>query len=385
MKIVGLVLAILLGIFSGTANAAEPRAEGQVQLELIHKLETDGYLSKKLAEEAALKYVDVKQLQAPASTVHTSAVAPPASIWERYLTWLNFAKVMGLILLLVAFGGTVRNLIKGAWHVMAQVPVLAYQLPLLAISGYATLVPHAFWASQSVYVALLASFTNIILFGWLLKMHPKLSNALIRLFTFGIPLASVISFWAMLYFGVLALHYDSQILGFFAAVGFSGVLSFGLYYSTGTLYLHFNREGLFAVVFGHLAALALYIFLKVSGLYPASARVFESGLEYYCTIALCVGLVAGSSPWFHVERARPLMALLLIAVFASAMTGYFFWDLKVIGSIISCFFILFVLGWIAKLGYSAGLVAGSGLLGATLYGAAILMEKYGAFVVLSAS
>lgn len=383
-KMFGVIFALCLALFSGVALAEAPRTEAAVQLDLLHKLEADGFLSKKLASEATVKYVDVKQLQAPGAAVTTTA-APADSVWSRYVTWLNFIKVLAVILLLIAFGGTINNIIKGVWHILAQVPVLVYQLPMLAVSVYATIAPQALWASQSIYVVLLAAFTNIILAGWVLIMHPKLAEALIRFFKMGIPVASVVSFWAMLYFGVLAVHYDSQIFGFFTAVSFSGVLSFGLYYSTGTLFLQFGDKGLMAVVFGHLAAIGLYMFLKVTGSYPVAAHVFDSGIEYYCTIALCTGLLVGSSPWTYLKDSRPLMVMLFILVFAGAMTSYFFWDFTVIGSIVSCFFILFVLEWIAKLGYSGGVVVGSAVLGASLYGTVLLMEKYGSLIVLSAA
>lgn len=383
-NILGLVFALFLALFSGVALADAPRTEGQVQLDLLHKLEADGFLSKKLASEATVKYVDVKQLQAPGMAVVTTA-KPADSLWDRYVSWWNFIKVLALIFLLIAFGGTIRNIIRGVWHLLAQVPVLVYQMPLLAVSVYATIVPQAFWVSQSLYVALLAAFANIILAGWVLAMHPKFALALANLFKMGIPVASIVSFWAMLYFGVLAVHYDSQIFGFFTAICFSGVLSFGLYYSVGTLFLHFADEGLMAVVIGHLAAIGLYMFLKVTGMYPAAAHVFDSGIEHYCTVALCVGLLVGSSPWTYLKDTRPFMVFLFIVVFAGAMLGYFFWDFQVIGSIVSCFFILFILEWIARVGYSASVVVGSGVLGMTLYGVAMLMEKYGSLIVLSAA
>lgn len=383
-KMFVVLFSLCLVLFSGVALAEAPRTEAAVQLDLLHKLETDGFLSKKLASEATIKYVDVKQLQAPGAAITTTA-APADSVWRRYVTWLNFIKVLAVILLLIAFGGTISNLITGFWYILAQVPVLVYQLPMLVVSVYATIAPQVFWASQSVYVALFAAFSNILLVGWVLAMHPKLADALVRFFKLGLPVASVVSFWSMLYFGVLALHYDSQIFGFFTAVSFSGLLSFGLYYSTGTLYLHFNDKGLMAVVFGHLAAIALYMLLKVTGSYPVAGHVFAAGIEYYCTIALCTGLLVGSSPWTSMKESRPMMVVIFILAFAGAMTAYFFWDFTIIGSIISCFFILFVLEWIAKLGYSGGVVVGSAVLGASLYGTVLLMEKYGSFIVLSAA
>jgi hypothetical protein len=383
LKIVGIIFALFLALLSGGTYAAESgRTEAQVQLELLNNLERDGFLSKKLSAEAKVKYLDPKQLAAPGKSAQTTTAAPEDSLWSRYVTWWNFIKVLAVILFLIVIGGTVRNIIKGIWPLLAKVPVIVYQLPLLAVSGYATLMPQAFWASQSFYVALLASFSNIIVVGWILAMYPKFAKALASLFKLGIPVASVASFWLMLYFGALAIHYQSLIFGFFTAISLSAVLSFGLYYSRGTLYLDFNDKALHAVVFGHLAVLGAYVFMKANGFLPAYAEVFVSGIEYYCTVALCVGLLCGASPWSWEKDSIGGMSLLFILVFFGAMAGYFFLDLHVIGSIISCFFILFVLEWMAKFGYSGGMIAGSAVMGTALYGCALLMEKYGSFIVL---
>jgi hypothetical protein len=391
MNLLNGILLVVITLFGADAKAAEPPTVlqtisiAQAKLDFIRQLEKDGYLSTKMADEVKQKYVNPEELAMPGPVSRAQAEAaakPKESIWDRYVSWSNFLKVVAVVLLLIAFGGTISNIIAGLWHILIAVPPIAYQLPLLGATVTGTLAPQLLWASQGHYIALFCSFANIILLGWVLLTHDRLAQALARLFNFGIPIASVVSFWAMLYFGALALHYQSSLFGFFAAVALSGVLSFGLYYSRGTLFLHFHEKGTAAVVFGHLLLLATYVVLNVKGTLPPEAEYFRVGVEYYCTVALCVGLLVGSAP-FTRKDSVPGYVLLFCLVFAAATAGYFFLDMKVIASIVTCFFILFVLEWLSYLGYKAGVIFGSAVLGASLYATSLVLEKYGHYVVLS--
>ena len=377
--------ALFCTFFHTSSIAGAPATEAQVKLEFIGQLEKDGYLSGKLADEARVKYVDPRQLTAPGASPAVSAQTPKDSLWDRYFSLIGFAKVVAVVLFLVAFWGTVTNLIKGVWHLLVQIPAYAYQVPFLAASVYATLVPQAIWASQAIYVALLAAFVNLIIVGWVLAMYPKLAKALAQLFRLGIPVASVVSFWLMLYFGALALHYESAIFGFATAVCFSSMLSFGLYYSRGTLSLEFNEKALFAVVFGHLAVVIAYVLTKASGHYPASFEVFAGGVEYYSTIAMCVGLLCGSFPSYKKDNTTASMSMLFILVLMMAAAAKFILGQDVIGNLVVCFFILFMLEWIAYVGYKTGVIVGSAVTGAALYGVAMFFERHSSFLVLTMS
>lgn len=376
-------LMLVFALLAPTAFAAEPaKTETQVKLELLNTLEKDGYLSEKLASEAKLKYIDATKVSAPVTAANATKVEEPG-FFERYLTLASVVKVIGVGLILLAFGGTIRNIIVGTWHLLVKVPVEVYQAPMLAVSVYATIMANQVWPSQGFYVALLASIANIILLGWILATHLKLAQALAKLFNLGIPVSSVVSFWAMLYFGLLAIHYQSQVFGFLAAVALSGVFTFGLYYTWGTLVLHFKENALAAVVFGHLLVLGGYAALHIMNLMPAEAAYFRGGVEYYCSVALGVGLLVGASPWNR-ENAG-LYVVIFLATAGAALVGYTMFDLTVIGSFLLCFAALFVLEWVMYWGYKGGLIIGSLILGATLYGGSMLMENYGQYIVLSLS
>ena len=372
------LLVVLVSVWGlpAWATSTTNTTAAQVKLDLLKQLETDGFLSAKLAQEAKDKYVDPTQLTSPVTSETTSD-----SLWARYVSWVNFFKVAGVILLLIAFGGTLRNLVRGVWHLLVQVPPAVYQGTLLTVTITGTLRPELLWASQSFYVAMFCAFANLGLLCWVLATYEKLAKALAALFNLGIPVGSVLSFWGMLYFGALALGYNSQIFGFFAAVCLSGILSFGVYYMPGVLTLYFKEKALNAVVFGHLGILAGYAGLKITGTLPTQADVFVTGLEYYCTIGFAVGLLVGASPFFN-RRESGLYGLVFVLSLLAAITGYFFYDLKVIGSILCSFFILLVLEWLTYWGFRGGVVIGSGILGGTLYSMSLLLERFGHLLVL---
>ena len=60
----------------------------------------------------------------------------------------------------------------------------------------------------------------------------------------------------MIYFGVLAIVYQSSVFGFFSAVGLSGIFSFSLIYFPGLLVFYFKENKLASVVFGHIIVLS---------------------------------------------------------------------------------------------------------------------------------
>jgi len=380
-RIIGFLM-LMFALLAPQAFAAEPaKTESQVKLELLHMLEKDGYLSRKLAAEAKVKYVDPAQLASPVTAATAKATSGGPTLWERYASWQNLLKVVAVGLILIAAGGTIKNIIKGVWHLLVKVPVEMYQVPMLAVSIFATVAPEAIWVAEAFYIALAASVINILLAVWFLATHEKLAKSLLKLFNLGIPVGSVVNLWGMLYFGALAVHYQSQVFGFFSTVCLSGVFTFGLYYTWGALYLHFKEKALPAVVFGHLVVLAAFAVLHSTNSLPAGSEYFAAGLQYYCAVALGVGLLVGASPW---NRENPgLYVLLFVVVLVAASAGYTLFDLTGMGSVLFCFGILFVLEWVMYIGFKGGLIAGCAVGGITLYGVAMLMQQFGRYVVLS--
>lgn len=183
----------------------------------------------------------------------------------------------------------------------------------------------------------------------------------------------------MIYFGVLAVAYQSSLFGFFAAVCLSGVFSFGMSYLPGVLTLDFKESMLPAVVFGHLIVIAGYIATFKNA--PEYTMYFNIGIQYYCTIALGVALLVGASPFYKKEVAAGY-ALMFMVIAVMSSFGYFFYDLKVMSSIVMIFFVLFLLEWIGYFSYHSGAIIGSAMIGGTLFGLAMLFEKYGSMIIL---
>lgn len=379
MSIVKVWFVAVLMLFSQLGFAAESNVltKADIKIELIQNMKKDGYLSDKMATEVSGKYISEEDKKPLVETVVTKG----SSIqWQDWLSWTNFGKVAGTILILIAFSGVLKKIIKGMWKFIVAVPPIVYQTGFIGLFGVGLIRPDLIWASQAFYIALFSSFAFIMVLAWIAEAYPSVLAFIKKLFNIGVPFESVVSFYGMLYFGVLAWFYQSSIFGFFAAVCLSGMLSFTMKYVPGILFLDFKEKMLNAVVFGHLAVLVVYVYFFRN--MPEITKYYDIGIQYYCTIAMCVGLLVGSSP-FYKRGSAVGYALLFVVLFFLASYGYFFLDLRVIGSIVTCFFVLLVLEWLGYIGFRGGLIAGCAVLGAALYGASMLLEKYGHMLILS--
>lgn len=379
MSIMRIWVIAMLMLFSQLGFAAEATVltKADVKIELIKEMKKDGYLSDKMATEVSGKYIT----EADKKPIVETVVTKGSSIsWQEWLSWTNFFKVLGVILVLIAFSGVLKKLVLGMWHLIAAVPQFVYQTAFLGLFGTGLLRPDLIWESQAFYVVLFSSFAFLMVLAWIAEAYPKVLAFVKKFFNLGIPFESILSFYGMLYFGALAWFYHSSIFGFFAAVCLSGVFSFTMKYVPGILFLDFKEKMLNAVVFGHLAVLVIYVYFFRT--MPEITKYYDIGIQYYCTIAMSVGLLVGASPFY--KRGTALgYAVLFVALFFLASYGYFFLDLKVIGSIVSCFFVLLVLEWLGYIGFQGGLIAGCAVLGASLYGVSMLLEKYGQMLILS--
>lgn len=369
----------------GVAQAAPSVAD--VRIELIKQLESDGTISSKAAHDALARYVNpatnatISQLPSESTNATVTMVAEQVT-WTKYLSWVNVIKVIAVIMLLVAFHGMLLNIIKGLWHLIAQVPVEIYQLGFLAITATATIAPHILWASpHAFYVALFGAFANLMLLSWIARTHPNLVKSIKKLFNLGIPFGCVISFWLLLYFGGLSFLYQSQIFGFFAAVAFSGMLSFGMTYRPGVLELGFQRHMLPAVVIGHIAVLGLYVVSSLIGVLPVWFDLFKPGVEYYCTIALGVALLCGGSPFCSRNTAVAVYALTMMVMFALSTVGFTMYNFAVISSIIMVCTTLWALEWLAYITFTASWILCLTVLGGLLYFTGTMLQTYGHYLV----
>lgn len=392
-----LALAFCLSFFGQAFAADNPAAPtppagspAAVKLKLLGQLETDGYLSHKLADEARLKYVTPEDMVAPTAASATEAPAGP-NFWDRVMTWTNVFYVMGVVVLLIAFAGWIAELAGLFMIIILAIPKELYQLVFLGAGAAMTanrFIPSLAILAEnhSFYVALFGSVANLVVLAWVIGSHPKLETLVEKLAKLRVPLNTIASGVLMAYFGFLALGYHSEIFGFLAAVAFASALTFTIGYRPGVLWMDFEDKALSSMIFGNLTALILYTSLKLSGHLPPAAELFEVGLTYYCTIALGLGFLVGASPfkWRHIKSPVGYLALFILTVLGF-LFAYVFYDFKVVGSILCVFAVLLALEWHAKLCNEAGFVGGMFLLGAALVGLSSVMERYGHLLVLSAA
>lgn len=377
-------MALVLGLWMAPAIAQEPvpSTVGQVKLDLLKQLESDGYLSATLRAEATAKYVKPAELQMPLAEPARATELQGRSLQERHWSWVGGFKALGVLVLFVS----VCTFIFYAMPSLLTGPKEVYQALFLALGGVLTLRPELLWPHQPYFLALFGAFFTLLILRWVLLTHPRLMDALNKVFDLGVAPMWVASFLGMLYFGGLALHYQSQIFGFAAAVCLSGVLSFSLYYRQHLLNFSLPPTGVHAVALAHLLVLGGYLVAKVTGQLPAQASLFAVGLEYFCTIVMGIAFMRCATTDSGHFNATTLSYLALFAVVAfAAIAGYHLFDLKVVSSVIVVFGALTALQWIGhlclKMGLAMGVISGTALLGSALYGGAFLVERYGHLIV----
>jgi len=278
------------------------------------------------------------------------------------------------LLLLVAFSGAIAKLGHRLTTIILLVPTPVYQAALLSASVFGTVWSGNFRAEEAYYRRLFCTFSNLVMLTWIVSSLPRLQAFLESLAQKGVPLDVLACAAGTLYFGSLAIFNGSSLLGFIAAMFLSGVFSFGVLYAPGLLVLFFAESRMAAVIIGHLLVLSTYGWLKISGGLPPQSALFAAGIEYYATVALGLGFLAGTSPFGRKNAAAAAYFVLFLITLVAAVTGYFFFDLKVIGTIICFFGLLLALEWIATLSYIAGFLPCAAIMGAVLYGVAMLLE-----------
>lgn len=361
MKYVLSLLMLAFALVTGVANAADAPSVAEVQTQLLTQLETDGVLTAQEAQAAKAKYVQGAQ------------AAAAEKKWTEYLSLANFAKVVGVVLLLVAFHGVIVNIVKGVWHLIVAVPLEVYQFSMLTITVGGLFRPDLIYAEQSFYVALFCAFATPMVLVWIAGTHEKLAARLAAFFSVGLPIGSVVNAWACAYFALLAFAYSSQIFGFFAVVAFAGVLTFGMTYRPGVLSMDFDAPKLPMVVLGHAILIGAYIGASMDGA-PEWLRFFKAGVEYYATIALGVALLCGASPWWN--RINGFYSLVMIAAAVFGAVAFHVLGFPVIGSILMVFFVLWALEWLGYMSFKVGVITGCFTVGALLFFGATLFEKH---------
>ncbi len=382
------MLLISLLAFSCSAIAEESnlnKTVADVKTELINDIREDGYLSDKMAEEVSLKYIKIEDTKKYITTDNTQEVSEEIkekTTWTSYLSFINLIKVAAIVLLLIAFSGVIKHTLVYCAFFIYSIPAYAYQSIALLASIIGLVKPEIISEKEFFYVALFSSFSLIATLYWIIAWYENVQEFFKKIFNLGIPPHVLVSFYGLIYFVILAFAYESSIFGFFAAVCLSGLFSFSIMYIPGVVTLDFEEKLMPAIIISHTAILGLLTFLNVNNLYSDYVSYFNIGVQYYCTIALALSLLVGSSPFYKPKLGNGLYIFAFIALVAVASFGYFFWDIKVVASILICFFVLMLLEWIGYIGYHINFILGTALVGASLYAVALFLEKYSSMIVL---
>lgn len=172
MSIVKVWFIAVLMLFSQLGFAAESNVltKADIKIELIQDMKKDGYLSDKMATEVSGKYITEEDKKPLEETVVTKG----SSIqWQDWLSWTNFGKVLGTILILIAFSGVLKKIIKGMWKFIVAVPPIVYQTGFIGLFGVGLIRPDLIWASQAFYIALFSSFAFIMVLAWIAEAYPS--------------------------------------------------------------------------------------------------------------------------------------------------------------------------------------------------------------------
>jgi hypothetical protein len=356
------------------AWAQASAAPDSFAVRLVEALERDGLISPinaKLAGER-LSELLLEQRKGVGSSV------------KRYISLGNFVKVVAVLFFLQAVWMTVLQIIGkigiALWFIITQVPVEVYQGAFLASSMVGLMC--ASNTSHEMYVALFCAFANLIFIFWIVVSHKQLVTWLEALAKYldthsWVPANCIGAFIGVVYFGVLAIAFSSEIFGFFTVVCLASSTSFGLSYSSHVLTMYFHQGMINQVIFGNLAVVSAFTALRVLRMLPPYGQLFLKGVDFYCTVALGTGLLIGSSPIESVSNtsaAFMVYMLLFFVIWAAAMMVYFLAEIKAIGSVLSVFAVLTVLEWLAIFSSSVGAILCCFVMGTVLYGGVVLSE-----------
>lgn len=375
------LMTILLLVFSSLSLASETTTveKGQtlagIKTELIENLKTDGLITDDNAVIAMQKYVsDPNESK--------DILVKDDTGWRSNVTLSNAMKLLGVLLLVFAFSGMISKIIRACWIVIAAIPIIVYQAVALAFTVTATVSPALIWESQSFFVVLFGSILNVVIIAWILDSYPKLFEMVKNLFKLGIPVECVGLFYLSIYLGALMVYQMSVIFAtatLFSLIGFVLAIVIRILEKKK---IEANDKGLSYVAYGILSFwLAVYVALKMTNTLPAYVDLFNVGIQYIVIFAMAFICQAYTTPFTGYRKLEvpAIVGTVLLGVFG--IIAYTTLGMQVAGTLIFCSYVILLLQWVVYYAYKVGVIFGSGVVGALLYGGALLVERYGSLLV----
>lgn len=371
-----LVFSLVFFLFIGVTNGySQELSVGQVKENLISQMEKDGVISNKVAKESLGNYVKKEDYENKINSVNFQN--ENKSSWTDFFSWINFIKIVAIILLLIAFSGFIKLIINKFWGFISSIPPIIYQALFLTISLIGTIAPQLISSTQSFYILLFCSIANILNLVWIANSYEHIIAPIIKKFALlKLPFETIVSAVLMVYFGFFAIEHQSKLFGFLSVVSLSSMLSFTIKYYPGVMILDFKEKMINSVIFGHLIVILAFAYMLNNSIMLEEIKYFNAGVQFYCTIALGVALIVASSPFYKIEQSLGYIVLFtLIAGLASI--GYFFAQMQTSAIIVWIFFALMFIEWGGYIFSKLGGIAFLALSGISLYTLTMFLEKYG--------
>ena len=375
------LMTILLLVFSSLSLASESTTveKGQtfagIKTELIENLKTDGLITDTNAVIALKKYVSDQNER-------KDILVKEDTGWRSHVTLSNGMKLVGVLLLVFAFAGMISKIIRACWIVIAAIPIIVYQIAALAFTVTATVAPAIIWESQSFFVVLFGSILNLVIIAWILDSYPKLFEMVKNLFKLGIPAECVGLFYLSIYLGALMVYQMSVIFATATLFSLIGLVLAIVIRILEKKKIEANDKWLSYLAYGILSFwLAVYVVLKMANIFPAYLDLFKAGVQYFVIFAMAFICQAYTTPFAGYKKVEvpAIIGTALLGVFG--IVAYTVLGMQVAGTLIFCSCVILLLQWVVYYAYKVGVIFGSAVIGALLYGGALLVEKYGSLLV----
>lgn len=371
------IITVLLLSFIFIVNSVHAETVSTVKENLIESLSQSGYLDKDKTSEIKNKFITKEDTTR--QVIANSASPESETTWHKYVTWINLFKVFGILLILIAMGKFVKKIVKQLLFVIVSIPLIIYQFIVLTLSLTITFLPAEvpFLSSEKVYIVLLGALSNIAALAWIVSKNKKLCSVIQKFFGKD-PILIVVKggIFTMLYFGYFTLSLPSYIFGFLSVASFSVSITSLFIWGVSKFKKKEIEEKdiLLSSLFIHTLALVVYI------LSPLDLSYFDKGVQYIFSGIILFLLISNTVPEIENKMKLFYSVYFTIITFLS-LASYVYFDTKLISTLVFTGYYIFIFMWLAYYTFKANMIIGLMTVGLTLYGSALLLEKFGSYLV----
>jgi len=367
-------LVCLLLSFLFITGSVHAESLSEAKSHLIDNLSQSGYIDKSKAHEIKDKFILPEDIK-----TEIVAAGNDNGLWNKYASWANFLKFIGVLLVLAATGKFIVKIAKRLFFILKTVPFIVYQLIVLAGSLTFTLMPFLYdlWPGDRVYAVLFGALANIFVVAWIICKNNKWSEIIKAFYDKHEVLSSGgLSLFGCIYFGVFTSLLSSQLFGALSVISFAVGLFLFLYWIFQKIYKRepeINETSVTAIT-------TSILLLMVYAFNPSLFGSFSAGFQYLFTGILIVTLLSQTLPVLEGEKKLSYFIAFSFIVLFSA-TCYMKLDTTMISTLIFCAYYFLIFSWLVYYTIEFNKIMGLFVLGIGLYGTAMLLEKYGSYLV----